>query len=177
ELAITGHHLDGDSVAVRFTSPRLAVPRREPAIGTADRVKVTVPNDPANLPAGFYTASVEVSKTSQPDRFTNEFPFQIAPLISNIAPTSAPAGDVTLTLTCSPEVRPEQRASLLFGDREIPAEPHGTQTNTLVFHIPDAAKGDYFLRLRVDGVDSLLVVRAGAPPTLQFDPNQKVTIT
>lgn len=177
ELTITGHHLDGDSVAVRFTSPRLATPRREPATGTAVQVKVTVPNDPANLPAGFYTAAVEVSKTGQPDRFTNEFPLQIAPVVSNIVPTSAPAGDVTLTLRCTPEIRPEQRAALLFGDREILAQAHGTQTNTLVFDIPDAAKGNYFLRLRVDGVDSLLVVRTATPPTLQFDSNQKVTIT
>jgi len=41
----------------------------------------------------------------------------------------------------------------------------------------DAVAGEYFLRLRVDGVDSLIVERIGAPPKLQFDPNQKVTIT
>jgi len=177
ELIITGHHLDGDSVAVRFTSPRLVTPRSEAATGTADQVKVTVPNDPTNLPAGFYTVAVAVSKAGEPDRFTNEFPLQIAPVISNINPNSAPAGDVTLTLTCAPEIRPEQRTVLLFGDREILAEPHSTQTATLVFKIPAAAKSDYFLRLRVDGVDSLLVVQLGTPPVLQFDPNQKVTIT
>jgi hypothetical protein len=177
EVIITGHHLDGDSVAVRFTSPRLATPRSEPATGIADQVKVTMPNDPANLPAGFYTVAVAVSKTGQPDRFTNELPLQIAPVISSINPTSAAAGDVTLTLTCTPQIRPEQRAALLFGDREILAEPHGTQTATLAFKISDAAKGDYFLRLRVDGVDSPLVVRLGTPPVPQFDPNQKVAIT
>lgn len=177
EVILTGHHLDGDSVAVRFTSPRLATPRSEPATATADQVKATVPNDPANLPAGFYTVAVGVSKMGQPDRFTNEVPLQIAPVISSINPTSAVAGDVTLTLTCTPTIRPEQRAALLFGDRDILAEPHKTQTATLTFKIPDAAKGDYFLRLRVDGVDSLLVVYLGTPPTPQFDPNQKVTIT
>jgi Pvc16 N-terminal domain len=177
EVVITGHDLDGDSVAVRFTSARLATPRSEPATGTADQVKVTVPNDPSNLPPGFYTVAVAVSKTGQPDRFTNEFPLQIAPVISNINPTSAAVGDLTLTLTCTPEIRPEQRAALLFGDREILAEKHEAQTPTLTFKIPDAAKGDYFLRLRVDGVDSLLVVYVGTPPAPQFDPNQKVTIT
>ena len=177
ELTIIGHHLDGDSVAVRFTSPRLTAARTEPANGTAEQVKVTVPNDAANLPAGFYTAAVKVSKAGEPDRFTNEFPFQIAPVILSIAPMSAPTGDVTLTLTCRPEVLPEQRASLLFGDREIVTDTPRPQTDTLIFKIPAAVKGDYFLRLRVDGVDSLLVVRAGTPPTLQFDPNQKVTIT
>ena len=177
QLIITGHHLDGDSVAVRFTSQRLGTPRSVAATGTPTQVKVAVPNDPANLPAGFYTIAVVVSKTGQPDRFTNEFPLQIAPVISNINPISAPAGDVTLTLTCAPEIRPEQRAALLFGDREILADPHTTQTATLTFKITGAAKGGYFLRLRVDGVDSLLVVYLGTPPTPQFDPNQKLTIT
>ena len=38
-----------------------------------------------------------------------------------------------------------------------------------------AFKGDQFLRLRIDGVDSLLVDYQHTP--LQFDPNQKVTVT
>jgi hypothetical protein len=177
ELIITGHNLDGDSVAVQFASTRLASPRSVAATGTATEVKVNVPNDPANLPAGFYTIAVVISKTGQPVRLTNEFPLQIAPVISNINPNSAPAGDVTLTLTCAPEIRPEQRAALLFGDQEILAEPHATQTATLTFKIIGAAKGDYFLRLRADGVDSLLVVYVGTPPTPQFDVNQKLTIT
>lgn len=173
-LTITGFHLDGDSVAVRFTTSRLSTPRIEPATGNAEQVVLTVPNDPVNLPAGFYTVAVRVRTAGQPDRFTNEWPLQIAPVISTIAPGTAPAGDVTLTLTCSPEVRPEQRASLLFGDREILAQPHPTQTGTLTFRITAAGTGKYFVRLRVDGVDSVFIDRQAEPPS--FDPTQKVTI-
>lgn len=177
ELTITGHHLAGDSVAVRFSSPRLAAPREVSTTGTGEQVKVTVPDEPANLPAGFYTVAVVVRKAGEPDRFTNEFPIQVAPKILSIAPPSAAAGNVTLTVTCSPEVQLGQRAALLFSDQEILAEPHAAQADPLVFKIAAAAKGEYFLRLRVDGVDSLLVIRAGTPPTLQFDPGQKVSIT
>jgi hypothetical protein len=174
-VTISGFHLDGDLVSARFSSSRLAVPRIVPASGTANQVTATVPNDPANLPAGFYTIAVIVTKAGQPDRFTNEFALQIAPTISNITPKTAPAGNVTLNVTCAPEVQPAQRVSLLFGNLEILAQPFTAQTGTLVFQINSAATGDYFLRLRVDGVDSLLVDRTVTPP--RFDPKQKVTIT
>lgn len=173
ELTLHGVHLGGDSVAVRFTTTRLASPHLEAASGTAKEVKVTVPN----VLAGSYTVAIRVSKGGQLDRFTNEFPLQIAPRITDIAPTTAAAGNLALTLKCAPDVLPDQRAALLFGDREIPANAHATPTDTLSFDIADVAAGEYFLRLRVDGVDSLIVERIGAPPKLQFDPNQKVTIT
>jgi Pvc16 N-terminal domain len=173
EVSLGGVHLDGDSVAVRFTTIRLTNPQVEPASGTEEEVKLTVPD----LPAGSYTIAVRVGKAGQLDRFTNEFPLQIAPRITNITPSNAPAGNLTLTIKCSPNVLPEQRVTLLFGDREVAAQAHTGSTDTLDFALTDLDPGEYFVRLRVDGVDSLLVIKAGAPPKLQFDPNQKVTIT
>jgi hypothetical protein len=113
-------------------------------------------------------------------RSTNELAFALAPHILTVLPASSPAaaGDFQLTLTCSPEVRPEQRVSILFGSREITADPHPAQTGVLTFQITpvtDDSKGTHFVRLRVDGVDSLLVKYDQTPPT--FDNNQKVTIT
>jgi hypothetical protein len=172
-VSLGGVHLDGDSVAVRFTTMRLTSPELE------TEVDVTVPD----IPAGSYTVAVQVSKAGQPDHFTNEFPLQIAPQIISITPATAPAGAaLTLTLKCKPDVLPAQRASLLFGDREVLADPHpATQLNptidTLTFRLTELVAGDYFVRLRVDGVDSLLIIQTGVPPKLQFDPNQKVTIT
>jgi hypothetical protein len=63
---------------------------------------------------------------------------------------------------------------LLLGERDIPAQPHPTQTATLTFAIEDAPTGEFVVRLRVDGVDSLPVQQA--PEGLIFDPNQKVKI-
>ena len=72
-------------------------------------------------------------------------------------------------------MRPEQRATLLLGSQEVIADPHAAQTNTLAFQAAGIAPGDYFVRLRVDGVDSLLVDKTVTPPV--FDPAQKVTVT
>jgi hypothetical protein len=44
----------------------------------------------------------------------------------------------------------------------------------LTFPTAELAAGDYWARLRVDGVDSLLVDRTQTPPV--FDSTQKVTL-
>ena len=61
-------------------------------------------------------------------------------------------------------MRPEQRAALLLGSQEVMADPHATQTNTLTFQAAGVTPGDYFVRLRVDGVDSLRQDRPATPP-------------
>ncbi len=179
-LTLSGYHLVGDSVVVRFMSRRLtqAIEVSPLAGGTATEITVQLPDEPANWPAGFYTLAAVVSRAGQPDRTTNELPLSLAPGIVDITPNPAARDgscNVTLTVTCNPEVRPEQRAALLLGNREILAGAHPAQTNTLQFLVTDAPPGEHFVRLRVDGVDSMLVDRTVTPPV--FDETQKVTIT
>jgi hypothetical protein len=137
---------------------------------------VQLPNDPEHWPAGFYTLSVLVTKEGG-TRTTNELPLSLAPRINTALPiTVARANsDATVILKCGPKVTPDQRATLLLGDREIKAQPHSALTDQLTFVIPSASAGTFFVRMRVDGVDSLLVDRSVKPPI--FDATQKVTIT
>ena len=129
---------------------------------------------PAAWPAGFYTVSVLVQRPSETyRRTTNQLSFSLAPSIT-ITPNPAPAGSVTFTVTCNPEVWPEQSVSLLLGDQDLPSPPVTAKVSTLAF-TTSLVKGEYFVRLRVDGVDSLLVNRSVTPPV--FDPTQKVTMT
>jgi hypothetical protein len=176
-LSVTGHHLDGTNVGVLFGHPSWAAAVEVPPEpgNTSTRIGVKIPNQPTTWPAGFYTLAVLVQPPGEPTRrMTNQLSVSVAPSIT-INPATAVAGNVTFTATCSPEVRPEQRASLLLGDQEILANPHATQTNTLTFAAIGLSAGTYFVRLRVDGVDSLLVDRSVTPPV--FDQTQKVTIT
>jgi len=176
-LTITGNHLDGDKVSVQFSNRRLADPIVIAAAkgGTDTQISVKVPNDPVKWPAGVYTLAAIVSRKGEPDHTTNELAFPLAPQITN-APIKAKRSknDATLTLTCSPEVRPEQQASLLLGSQEVKPDPLPGQTNSLSFTIRNAIAGDYLVRLRIDGVDSLLVDRSGPQP--KFDDKQKVKI-
>jgi hypothetical protein len=205
-LVISGHHLDGingqkdNTPFVRFTNLRVGFIREiAPDAGaTAGEIQVTLPaNDPANLSnpnnfaAGFYTLAVVFRRkdnagAADPTGIvvgeTNELAFSLVPQIKTINPTRAPKGDVTFNITCNPAVQPGQRVSLLFSDREIPFAPQppiAVPAEQLTFVVKSAAPGTYFLRLRVDGVDSLLVDPAIDPITTPpvFDPNMQVTIT
>lgn len=179
-LVLEGHHLGGDNVAVRFMNSRLTgFIEVAPQPGRTDRrITVQIPDQPASWVAGFYTVAALISRTGEPDRLTNEAPFLLAPRIASGIPATVARdtmNNVTLTLTCSPQVRPAQRAALLLGDREIVAEARTAQTDPLVFQVSNATAGQFFVRVRVDGVDSLLVDRSQTPPV--FDSSQRVTIT
>jgi Pvc16 N-terminal domain len=177
-LVLTGQHLDGTAVGVIFNHPLWTSPVEIAPLagGTATSLSVQLPNSPASWPAGFYTAAVVVQRPSETyRRTTNLFSFALAPRIT-ITPASTPAaGSIVYNLNCSPEVRPEQRAALLIADMEVLADVHPVQTANLTFTVLDLLPGSYFVRLRVDGVDSLLVNKAVTPPV--FDSTQKVTVT
>jgi hypothetical protein len=175
-LTLSGHHLDGTNVGVLFNNNLWSAPVEVPPLpgGTSTQVTVKIPNGPAKWPAGFYTMAVLVQRPGETyRRTTNQLSFSLAPSIT-ITPQAAPAGSITFTVSCSPRIFPGQSVSLLLSDQDIPAGPIGAKTATLTF-TATLARGDYYARLRVDGVDSLLVDRSVTPPV--FDPTQKVTIT
>lgn len=178
-LILTGHDLGGDTVSVRFTHPKLPGPIDVPALagGTQLKLSVQIPNNTSDWIAGLYSIEAVIIRAGEQDRKTNVLSLSIAPQILTIAPPSpigTIAGDATITLTFSPEVRRFQRAALLLGDREVLANDHPGQTGTLTFVIKDSPKGPRHLRLRIDGVDSLLVDRSATPPA--YDSAMKVTI-
>ena len=76
----------------------------------------------------------------------------------------------------------DQRVSILLRDRELAPDPGGIATpgdpnlpSTVQVTIDDIAPGDHVVRLRIDGIDSLPVDLAAAPPA--FDAAQTLTIT
>jgi hypothetical protein len=108
-------------------------------------------------------------------------PLPIAPTIRTIAPANpiprSGSGDATITVTVVPEVRPDQRVSLLLNGTETIAPTRAAQTGTITFVIERAeAVQDARLQVRVDGVDSMPFRRTGTPPIIEFDPAQLVTI-
>jgi hypothetical protein len=178
-LVLTGHHLAGDSVVPVLRNRRLSAPIELPAATVASdaSVDVEIPNAPAAWPIGTWGVSLRIVRAGEQDRTTNELAVPLAPAIQTITPNPAArvGGDVTLTITVAPEVRPEQMATLLLSSREVAAEPHPAQTDTLVFEVEAADAGDHFVRLRIDGVDSVLIDFTTSPPS--FDVAQRVTIT
>jgi hypothetical protein len=129
---------------------------------------------------GYYLVVLVQSRPDVPPVSSNALPLAIAPRIA-VAPANAPAGKIDLTLTCEPRIREGQKVLLIFGDRQVkpvtvttPAEED--KPTTLSFTVPDVVNGQYVVRLRVDGVDSIPVVYAGDPKIAAFDPAQTVTV-
>jgi hypothetical protein len=184
DLVLSGHDLDGTNVSVGVAHPRLQdpIPLPAPSNATASAITVNLPNQPQTFPAGIYTISVSVIRPSETvKRTTNALPLAIAPQILSNPPISAlrNANQITIALACSPEVLPAQRVALLLGGDEVPAGPHSAKTGNLTFVAADDppgkfAPGEYFVRLRVDGVDSLLIDRTVQPP--KFKASQKMSI-
>jgi hypothetical protein len=190
-LVLRGHHLDGDTVEVRFrhSDPDLVNVLEPVGQTTAREITVQIPDNAAattDWPAGVYTVSVAVVDTGlvpAVERVTSELPLALAPRILTISPNRVDRdadGKIAVTLTFVPELRAFQRVALLIGDREVspesptdPTVPLGP-TGTLDFIADGIALGDHFARLRVAGVDSILVDRTAVP--LQFDDSQRITV-
>ena len=180
ELTLNGYHLAGDTVTALFRHASLAKPK-EVLLNTGVTealVLITLPDTPDDWPAGMYSVSLKVALSGKPDQITNELPFMLAPKVLDTLPVTVIRDGqqrATVNLTCSPPVRKEQRASLLLGNREIQAETFADQTADLKFVVKDAEPGEYPLRLRVDGVDSLLIKDYEAGE-MAFDTVKKVII-
>jgi len=176
-VVLTGVNLDGTNVQIEFdhelwTAPVLLTP--QPG-NTGTSVSVQIPNQPAVWPAGFYTAALLVQRPGETfQRTTNSLSLMLAPTIT-VAPASAPAGAISYTVTVAPNIFPTQSPALLLNDNEFTTAAITVQTGTLTFATTGLAAGNYWVRLRVDGVDSLLVDRTKTPPA--FDPTQQVTVT
>jgi hypothetical protein len=210
ELLIIGENLEGVE-SVRFTSinprsngsqPIVLLP---PAVvATNDGIKVTLPNDAAAgeaWAAGFYTVAVVVTRALQ-SWSSNELPISVAPRIVSVAPGNTvardPQGDVTITITCRPNVRLakvddthmrfDQQVLLLLGTARqvVPQEPPAPPPNpnpppastdqlTFVFRMQPSEVGEYLMRLRVDGVDSVPIDPLSDIPTFANDQKLEVT--
>jgi hypothetical protein len=182
-VRLAGHHLDGTGAVARFAHRLLDEPN-EIAIGAVadpSGIDVTLPSGAAaeqDWPAGVYLVSVELTRPGKPSPRTSNVAAMLLAPEPQLPPTTvsrnATTRSVTVTLDVRPEVRPAQDARLTLGGTSGPANPHSTQTSTLTFQLGDVPPGAQFVRLTVDGVDSLLVDRSVEPPV--FDPGQSVTV-
>ncbi len=181
-LTLRGHNLEGSSMVARFEHPRLTSPI-DISVGTnanGETVSIALPNNPAAQiawPPGAWDVTLLLQRAGETEvRSTNTQPLLLAPRLDIPASTAVRGGSgaVTLTLAFTPQVRPGQKVSLNAGGHEALPSNFTAQTGSLAFVFPELAAGQQWLRLRVDGADSLLVNRALTPP--QFDTTQRMSI-
>ena len=201
DLILSGDQLDDPTNMARFEHPLLRQPIELGPVGERlpTQLTVTLPGVATGPAAsawviGLYRLSLVTRRPNLPAWTTNAVSFALLPAIT-VSPLAALRGTVNLTVTCMPRIRDEQntRVSLLFGMREVqpatlvtpvdpvdpdnPANPINQQPSTITFSVPSVEVGQYVIRLRVDGMDSLPVLLLGNPPRATFDPLQKVAVT
>ncbi len=192
-VLLQGVRLAGSGHRVRLThrlvtTPVEIVPSSPDATGM--KLAFTLPDDAAAqaaLAAGQWSLSVRFTPAGEAAaRETNAIPLVLAPVpvVAADAALGLPAlsvtrggvpSRVTVTLRSRPQVRPQQSATLMLDGVQSVALPRAAAADPLVFEFPDSvAAGTHWLRLRVDGTDSVLVDRSGAAPV--FDASQQVTV-
>ena len=189
-LSLRGHHLAGTNPRVRFrllrgddvwvlnASPGANESRidvqmpPDPPIGP---VPPTSPLNPDNWRVGAYEVTALVTQAGRV-RETNFLPLILAPRVTTVTVGGAPP---SVQVTCSPPVRPNQSAVFIVGQRELRPTAFTAPTKTLSFRLPappnELPSGKHAVRLRIDGIDSLVVNYAAQPP--QFDTTQTVELS
>jgi hypothetical protein len=192
-VSVSGIRLGGAGHAVRLThrlvpGALVLAPASVDAAGTG--LTFVLPNggpDQAAYVPGLWSLAVRFTPSGEPDpRDTNSIPLVIAPVpvLAADAGLGLPAASasrggvpvrVTVTLASRPQVRLEQRATLLLDGTEAAARPRAAASDPLVFEFPGSVSpGNHWVRLRVDGTDSVLLDRSGTAPV--FDPTQQIAV-
>ena len=191
-ITLAGVRLEGSGVRARLRHRLLAAPLELVAtVAVGGRsASLTLPTGAAaqtGLPAGLWQLSLALTPPGELlERESNALPLLVAPepVILADAALGLAAIDiqrlvgparVAVQLFSRARVRPEQSATLALGTATAQAARRTLATDPLVFEFPATlAAGPQWLRLRVDGVDSLLVDKSTAPPS--FDPDHQVTV-
>lgn len=189
-LVFSGHRLDAGDVLVRFVEPETgAVLELAPIAGpTSNRLEVALPGgaplppadplsgtgaDPGAWRVGSYFVDVVLRAAGEPERVTNRLPLVVAPRGTPAA--AADPGGTRITVGCQPQIRQSQAVAIVAGQAESPLPALGGATDQVSTVFAGLVSGSVLpIRLRVAGVDSLLIDPAATPP--RFDPSQLVTI-
>lgn len=189
-VTVEGVRLSGAGVRARLRHRLLddAVERPATVAQGGRRASFTLPADAAahtGLPAGLWQLSFVLTPPGELDeRETNSLPLLLAPdaviaadAVLNLAAIDIQrtADTLTVRVFARPQVRPAQPAVLALNSHTAVAARRAAAGDLLEFVFPDSVPaGDAWLRLRVDGVDSLLVDKNAVPP--RFRPDQQVTV-
>jgi Pvc16 N-terminal domain len=192
DLLVNGERLDANGVVARVSHPLMPRPVDLPvSFVNALQLRVTIPPLPpfdppetgsaAAWPAGIYSLSLVVTRPNGPGWTTSDVPFALAPAIT-VSPAVhlPPPAKFEVTITATPQVRDGQATIVIWDGTQLapklvttapPNDP--TATTTVTFDI-EPADGVHRVRLRLGGIDSLVMKRTNG--VLTFDDAQSVKV-
>jgi hypothetical protein len=191
-VAVTGIRLAGTSPTALLTHRLVTTPIEIPVVPNASGTgfSLALPNDAAaqsNFAPGLWQLRLRVippGEVSARETNTIALPIAPAPVIVADAPLGLPAAGavrggvpavVTITIHSRPQLRLGQRATLSLDSASAEAAVRAAASDPLVFVFASTVPtGNRWVRLRVEGVDSPLVLRSGPAPV--FDPSQQLAV-
>jgi hypothetical protein len=181
QVVLRAVNVVGQSVEVRLSHPLLTEPVTIPVPAqdvTVDGVRFTLAGTPETFPAGVWSA-VLVLTVDGATTVTNEVPLVIAPRITGTELTVLPDVDETVVLQVKLDYAPlalpgQQLLLLLDGRAAAPDVTDPPQPESPRFTFSGTTLGEHLVRVRVAGVDSVLIDRSGDKP--EFDPTQTITV-
>lgn len=177
-VSLKGFHLDGTAPEVLLESERFSVSEWLQAVGpsAAELLQFKIPTGiSADFPAGLYQVSARLVRPNETEpRQTNRLALLLAPQITGLPVTVAPAGAALFTLNFTPDLRAGQTVSLILGEREVTPNAFMAPTASVTFNLTQVPVGNHLARLRIDGVDSPIIDRTATPPVFF---NQRIQIT
>lgn len=175
-VTLRGHHLAGTARSLLMRNDRFGITHEMALADGTDETSVSfnMPALPAVLPVGVYRLELSLVRPgdTQP-RTSNALPIALAPAVTSFPPLAIArnaANVLSLTLSVEPQLRVGQSVSLLMDSREAPAEPFAANAAQVEFSFANAppAGGTPLLRLKVDGIESVVINRVPRPPVF-FD--------
>lgn len=187
DLIVIGERLSAVGTVANLRHPSMQAAQQLPVTSVSgNQLKATLPavNSAPGMsalwPAGIYSVSLETARPGQAPWITNEVPFALAPSIT-VAPNAVqpPTASFEITIEAQPQIRPTQTLAVLFGDVKLPpksvaAAADSDSPTVIRVDAPGDVLGLHRVRLRVDGIDSIPIVRVGAG--MEFDPGQSVEV-
>ena len=182
-ITLVGHDFSGTALTIVLSHRLLSTPATyPPTVASTTSLDLALPDDQVGLPCGLYAVTVVAAQGADPRKAltSNQATLALAPRILTVSPSPAvrdALGNVTVQVTTSPQVWPAQRASLIIGDAEFVAAPRTDASDPLVFEVsgmPPGAHPPYQIRVRVDGVDSLVIDYKADP--IAFDATQTLEV-
>jgi hypothetical protein len=187
-VSVTGWRLNGSGATAVLSHRLLSTPIELPVVVDAAGAGFTLslpnaPVDQTRFAPGLWQLSLRVTPPSETTpRESNGIALAIAaaPQLPPLAavravvpPHTQPT--VTVKLATSPQLRTSQRATLVLDGTSAESAERASAADPLVFSYPGSLPaGNRWVRLRVDGVDSPLVLRSGPAPV--FDPSQRLLV-
>lgn len=180
-VTITGFNLNGPNVRAKLQKLNSQQVDDFPLLAGAndELVSFDLPGDATFWRAGVYSLSLVMDSAAGDPTESNQLSLTIAPSFSAFNATRNPDNTISVEITIDPEVTDSQSISLIIGQTQATAEeivlpPLVQSVDKVHFEFPDIPAGNYWARVRVDGVDSLLIDRSTKPP--EFFATQQVVV-